>query len=77
MRKYTYIHELCVNDPDTDEPVHIEVWKDNNSGGVFAIEATYLDQIDEFYNPFNGECERVTDYLPAQSKPQALDEFGE
>ena len=61
--KYTYIHELCVHDPDTDEPVHIEVWKDNNSGGMFAIDSSFLEQVDDFYNPFNGEKESIVDTI--------------
>ena len=76
--KYTLLKEICVIDPDTNDPVHLEVWKDNNSGGVFAIDSNFLDQVDAFYNPFNGECEKVDEYLPDPTQsPRPLDEFGE
>jgi hypothetical protein len=64
MNKYTYIGDHCVTDPDSNGDVHIEIWKDNNSGGVFAIDASFLEQVDDFYNPFNGEQQSVEDEMP-------------
>lgn len=64
MIKYKYITELETVDPDSKAPVHLEVWKDMNSGGIFAIDASFLEQCDDFYNPFNGESEEVSLQLP-------------
>ena len=64
--KYTYVTEICENDPDFTiaVPVHMEVWKDNNSGAMFAIDSSFLEQVDHFYNPINGEKQDTSDYLP-------------
>ncbi len=62
--KYTYVTEICENDPDFAGPVHMEVWKDNSSGAMFAIDSSFLEQVDDFYNPFNGEVQNVDEYMP-------------
>ena len=62
--KYTYVEEHCVVDPDSGGDVHVEIWKDNNSGGMFAVDSAFLEQVDEFYNPFNGEYQLTDEYLP-------------
>lgn len=62
--KYTYIQEVFVTDPDSQGDVHLEVWKDNESGGIFAIDASFLEQLNEFYNPFNGDHEETATALP-------------
>ena len=62
--KYTYITEICVTDPDSEGDVHCEVWKDNNSGSIFAIDSSFLEQVDHFYNPINGEYQETDEYLP-------------
>ncbi len=43
MREAKFVIELTVTDPDTNLPVEIDVFKDEN-GGMFAIDASYLDQ---------------------------------
>jgi len=62
--KYKFIKEVYVEDPDTNAPIHIEIWKDTDSGGIFGMDSSFLEQVDEFYNPFNGKCEGVDIYLP-------------
>jgi hypothetical protein len=62
--KYTFIAEVDEQDPDSGDPVHVEIWKDNSTGGVFAIDSSFLEQVDHFYNPFNGEMEETAEYLP-------------
>lgn len=63
--KYTFVSEVSEQDPDSGGVVHVELWKDNNSGGIFGVDSSFLEQVDEFYNPFNGEKECTDDYLPA------------
>lgn len=62
--KYTFISEVSEQDPDSGDPVHIELWKDNNSGAVFGIDSSFLEQVDHFYNPINGEYQETDEYLP-------------
>ena len=65
--RYTYISEHCVDDPDYPDgeaPVHMEVYKDNVSGGIFAIDSSFIEQCDEFYNPFSGEEHDINEWLP-------------
>ena len=56
-----FINEITVVDPDTGADVAVEIWKDGFTGGIFGIDASFLDQVGEFYNPFNG----YRDELPA------------
>lgn len=48
-----FLTELCYRAADgSEEP--LEVYRDPSSGGVFALDATFLDQVTEFVvNPFN------------------------
>lgn len=62
MAKYTYIREIIIN--DGENPVDIEIWKDNESGGIFAIDSSFLDQNVILYNPFNGQIENIDQELP-------------
>ncbi len=49
-----FITEITVRDPDTGDSVELEVWKDPVSGGLFALDATFLDQVAETIpSPFN------------------------
>lgn len=61
--KYTRISELCVVDPDSGGDVHIEVWKDNTTDGIFALDSSFIEQVDNFYNPFSGEREDMDECL--------------
>ncbi len=49
-----FITQITITDPDTRAPVEMEVWKDPTSGGLFAIDASFLDAIaEEIPSPFN------------------------
>lgn len=52
-----YIDELCVTDPDSGDDVHVEVWKCMDSGGIFAIDSSFLEQVGEYSNPFTSELQ--------------------
>ena len=43
MRKAKFVEEITVTDPDTGGLVELDVFKHEN-GGMFAIDASYLDQ---------------------------------
>lgn len=58
MKKYIVIQTTTVIDPETKNPVDIEVLKDIQTGGIFAIDSSFLEQIEDFYNPFTGEEEK-------------------
>ncbi len=52
--KAKFITEVSVVDPDSKGEVHLEIWKDPESGGIFAIDSSYLDQVtDRVLSPFN------------------------
>lgn len=58
MTKAFFIKTITVKDPDTLAPVELEVYKDEESGGLFAIDSSYLDQVllkkgDGIPSPFN------------------------
>ena len=49
-----YIDDIQATDPDSMQPVDLEVWKDPVSGGMFAIDASFVAQVDEvIVSPFN------------------------
>lgn len=65
MNTAKFVTEIKVNDPDfkVDMPVHICILKDNNSKGVFGIDSSYLEQLEDdciiINSPFNDEELRV------------------
>lgn len=40
----TYVGTLTVTDPDTQAPVDLQVYKDPESEGMFAVDVSFLDQ---------------------------------
>ena len=40
----TYIKDIVIQDPDTGGDVDITIFKHQN-GGIFALDASYLDQV--------------------------------
>jgi hypothetical protein len=50
-----YVTEVTVKDPDTGGDVVVEIWKDTESGGIFGVEAEFLDQEqpESISSPFN------------------------
>lgn len=53
--QFKFIGQIDIADPDTGETVPVEIWKDCKTGGIFGIDATFLDQVGAHYNPFTGE----------------------
>lgn len=52
----TYVRDVSVTDPDSGLVVDLEVWKDPESGGMFAIDASFVDQVNEVVvSPFNSQ----------------------
>lgn len=53
-----FVAEVSVTDPDSGLPVELSVYKDNASGGVFAVDNSFLvtlDDDDPVIEPFNGQ----------------------
>ena len=47
-----FVSEIIVRDPDTNGRVEMSVFKHNDSGGMFAVDSSYLDQcFDDDTNP--------------------------
>lgn len=44
MNTAKFVTEITVIDPDSGLPVEIDVFKHEGSGGMFAVDASYLDQ---------------------------------
>jgi hypothetical protein len=61
MCRFTFVKEVTVRDPETGSDVEVEIWKDNNTDGMFGIDSSYLDQIGEHYNPFTGTRQELPD----------------
>lgn len=58
MTKAFFIQTISIIDPDTGAPVELEVYKDEASAGLFAIDSSYLEQVlvkkgDGIPSPFN------------------------
>jgi len=52
--KAKFVKIINVIDPDTGGYVELEVWKDPTSGGLFALDSSFLDQVeDSIVSPFN------------------------
>jgi hypothetical protein len=44
MNTAKFFKEIAVTDPDSDMPVEIDIFKHEQSGGIFGVDASYLDQ---------------------------------
>lgn len=52
-----YVGDVEVTDPDTKQPIELEVWKDPITEAIFAVDASYLDKIDSIVSsPFGTHC---------------------
>jgi hypothetical protein len=56
-----YVGECEAVDPDTQNEVPLLVYKEQLSGGLFAVDATYIDSMkgDCVYEPFTGELVKL------------------
>jgi hypothetical protein len=43
-----FVSEIVVIDPDSKAPVHVAIYKEVESGGMFGIDSSYLDQTDVY-----------------------------
>jgi hypothetical protein len=57
MNPAKYVEEITVTDPDSNAPVELAVYKHIESGSMFAIDASFLNQC----FPDNGKCPTVSD----------------
>ena len=63
-----FVKEITVIDPDSKAPVELAVFKHNETGGMFAVDSSYLDQcfdddIDPMIpDPFSLNLEGATIY---------------
>jgi hypothetical protein len=44
MTTAKYVQEITVIDPDTNLPVELSIFKHNDSGGMFAIDSSFINQ---------------------------------
>jgi len=51
----SFAGEIEVTDPDTKDTVHLAVYKDPESHGMFAVDSSYIEQTDSLTisSPFN------------------------
>lgn len=57
MKKADFVTEITVTDPDTQAPVHVAIYKDRESNGMFGVDSAYiltLSDDDPVVEPFNG-----------------------
>jgi hypothetical protein len=40
----TFIQQVTVTDPETNAPVQLSVYKHDSSGGMFAIDSSFIEQ---------------------------------
>jgi hypothetical protein len=40
----TFVKEVTVTDPETNAPVNIAIYKHNSIGGMFGIDASFIEQ---------------------------------
>ena len=53
MNKAYFVREITEIDPDTKQPIELELYK-HECGGMFAIDSSFLDQVartDDFDRP--------------------------
>ena len=58
MNEAIYVYELPIVDPDTHNTVMVAMYKDQESGGIFGIDCSYiltLDDEEPVINPFSGK----------------------
>ena len=64
VNKAIFIQEVSVTDPESDAPVSISIYKDKTSGGMFGVDSSFLDTLEEDENvtePFNGNKVELVD----------------
>lgn len=67
MSRFKFLQMSYPIDPDTDNDIALEIWKDGETGAIFAVEASYLDQVEDMWNPYTGEVHK----LPLPDDPES------
>jgi hypothetical protein len=56
-----FVSQVTVTDPDTGNPVQVSIYKHENSGGMFGVDSSFIEQNFEddetpmVADPFNNE----------------------
>jgi hypothetical protein len=58
-----FVEEIVVKDPDTGSLIEMEVYKHEN-GGMFAIDSSFLDQVDPHGSPDEDDSVETAIYDP-------------
>lgn len=59
-----YLQDVDILDPDSKGYVTLSVYKDPKSGGVFAIDSSYLDQVTDIVPlPFTKSMEDIIEWV--------------
>ena len=72
INKAKYLETVTVVDPDTGGDVHIDIFKDSQSNGIFGIDASYLEQV-----PEEGEAILMQSPFEDNTSLLLVDEYGE
>lgn len=62
--KAIFIQEVSVTDPESDAPVSISIYKHKTSGGMFGVDSSFLETLEEnesVIEPFNGSTVELVD----------------
>ena len=62
-----FIKEIMVTDPDTGSQVPVEIHKDKHSGGIFGVDATFIEQKSDYVRSI------FNDYRITLARPDELD----
>ena len=63
MNTAKYVKEVTITDPDTKLNVEIAIFKHNQSGGMFAIDSSYLNTFDDEIDPVIADVFNTGRYL--------------
>ena len=50
-KEATYLTDTTVYDPETNETVRLEVWKDPSTGNIFAVDSDFLEASSTYMSP--------------------------
>ncbi|WP_026959844.1 hypothetical protein [Aliagarivorans taiwanensis] len=56
LAKAHFVADVTVTDPDTQAPVDVAIYKDQQSGAMFGVDCSYLMLLaedDPVFSPFN------------------------
>jgi hypothetical protein len=60
MNTAKLITEITITDPDSNLPVGVAIYKDLQSGGIFGVDSSYVEQVsDKVWNPLSTISEKL------------------